>query len=456
MTYALTDSGNAERFAEQHRETALYIGAWKQWLIWDGSRWKRDSRGAVGLLAKETARSIDDEVSEERDDDRRKKLRAHATKSESLAGIKAMIELARAELSADPDDLDRDPWALNVENGTIDLRTGVLREHRREDMFTKVAPVTYSTAAEAPLWYAFLHQVMSGNEGLIRYLQRIVGYALTGVTSEHAMFFSHGDGSNGKSLFHNTIDGVLGDYASKAPRGLLYESKGERHPTELADLFGNRFVLCPEVKQGQRFDDSLIKDLVGEDSLKARRMHQDFWEFTPTHKLFLCGNHKPFVKGTDRGIWRRLRLIPWLVTISREEQDRGLLAKLARERPGILAWAVRGCLEWQRDGLGEPTEVQEATTAYREQQDPVREFLEAKCVFEPDAKVARAVVRTEYESWCKDMGAMPLGAMRFSDSLKERGVTDGGNISRGGELPPANAWRGVRMKTPMEQEMAAE
>lgn len=449
--FALNDTGNAERFAAQHRDAARYVAPQRQWYTWDGTRWLRDARGAVDLLAKDTARSIDDEVAHEQDDDRRKQLRAHATKTQSRAGRENMIALARAELSAEPTDFDRDPWALNVTNGTINLRTGELRAHRREDMITKLAPVVFDPDATSPLWDAFLRRGMAGNEDLIGYLQRFAGYALTGMTSEHVLAFSYGDGDNGKGVFHNTLSRVLGDYASKAPRGLLYETKGDRHPTELADLHGARFVLCPEVKRGQRFDEALVKDLVGEDVIRARRMHQDFWSFEPTHKLFICGNHKPVVSGTDHGIWRRIRLIPWTVTIPPHEKDRNLLGKLQTEASGILTWAVLGCLEWQAFGLGEPSDVDRATAAYRQESDPLHDFYQARCVFDADAKVARRVIRVEYEAWCRDIGAEPIGARRFAESLTARGVRDGGTVSDPRFATPQDAWRGVRLRTDAER-----
>ncbi|MBX3260103.1 MAG: hypothetical protein KF782_10460 [Labilithrix sp.] len=444
-TFALSDSGNAERFAAQHHNKCRYVAKWKTWMVWDGRRWTADVRGAVDLLGKETIRSIDEEVKREQDDDERKRLRAWAAKSESRAGRENIISLARAELAAAPDDFDREPWDLNVENGTLDLRTGELRPHRREDFITKLAPVAYDPNATSPLWTAFLERVMGANAALTGYLQRIIGYALTGTTSEHVLVFSHGSGDNGKSVFHRTISDMLGDYSSKAPRGLLSEPKGERHPTELADLFNARLVLCPEVKRGQRFDEALIKDLVGEDKIKARKMHQDFWEFTPTHKLFICGNHKPVIQGADHGIWRRIRLVPWSVTIPADEKDRALLGKLAKEFPGILAWAVRGCLEWQKSGLGEPPEVDAATEAYREESNPLAEFFASRCTFDPSARVARAALRSSYEAWAKEVGAEPIGAKRFAESLRDRGVTEGPRLYVAAHGTSRDSWQGVQL-----------
>lgn len=443
--FALTDSGNAERFAAQHRDRARYVPAWKQWLIWDGTRWRPDDQCAIDLLAKETARSMDAEVAREPDEDKRKRLRVHAAKMESRQGRENMIALARSELAAAPEGFDSDPWLFNARNGTIDLRAGELRPHRREDMITKLARVDFDPNANAPRWEAFLSRVMGGNADLVAFLQRVAGYSLAGVTTEHVLIFSFGEGDNGKGVFHNALANVLGEYASKAPRGLLYESRNERHPTEFADLFGARFVLCPEVKEGQRFDEALVKDLVGEDRVKARRVFEDFWEFKPTHTLFVCGNHKPVVKGNDHGIWRRIRLIPWTVRIPEEEKDRTLLSKLAAEAPGILAWAVRGCVEWQAKGLGQPPAVEAATAAYRKESNPLHDFFGARCSFEdPEAKVSRRDLRAAYEVWCREVGATAVGPRRFAEAMKARGVEDGGTI-KDNLKRPVDAWKGIQL-----------
>jgi putative DNA primase/helicase len=440
---ALTDLGNAERFADQHRESARYVGAWNSWMVWDGKRWQRDTSNRVALLAKVTARSIDKEVEHAGSDERRASLRKHATKSESRAGIENMIALARGELAAAPNDFDVDPWLLNVNNGTLDLRTGQLRPHAREDMLTKLARVDSDPNARCPQWDDFVSWAMAGNTELVAFLRRAVGYSLAGVTSEHVLVFSHGEGRNGKGVFHNTVARILGDYASKAPRGLLVESRNERPPNELADLHGARFVLCAEVKQGQRFDEGLIKDLVGEDRIKARKLYQDLWEFTPTHTLFLCGNHKPVIHGSDDGIWRRMRLVPWLVQISEDAKDTKLAEKLSLESSGILAWAVRGCLEWQENGLGAPGVVKEATEAFRKESNRLHEFLEARCKLAPELKVARRSLRAAYEAWCKEVGREPLHDKGFAACLRERSVTDGGTVREKPSPNPQPAWKGI-------------
>jgi putative DNA primase/helicase len=450
--FACTDTGNAERFAHQHRDKARYVETWKRWYFWDGTRWREDTTGAVQRLAKETARAINEEVMREVDDDRRKQLRVWAGKSEARAARENMIALARSEagIATAPEAFDADHWALNVANGTLDLRTGELRPHRREDMITKIAPVAYDPNATAPRWDAFMHRVMDGNADQIAYLRRFVGYALTGVIREHAFAFSYGGGMNGKGVFHHTIARVLGEYANTASDLLFFVHKGDGgHPTSVASLLGMRFVLCSEVPADKRFNEPLIKGLTGGDAVRTRRLYENEWDLHPTAKLFFCGNHKPAIKGTDDGIWRRVRLIPWTVKIPAHEADPQLETKLEAELPGILAWAVRGCAEWRDRGLGDAPAVAAATAEYREESDPFAEFFRARCVFAPDAKVTRAALRREYEQWCGSIGSMPLGAKKLAEGLRRCGVTDGGTVRDSMTSAPVDAWSGVRLRSAM-------
>lgn len=314
------------------------------------------------------------------DDKTRNAMFAHAKRSNSKDGIHAMIALAASDLAIGSQDLDTDPWLLNVSNATIDLRTGEMREQRREDFITKMAPVTFDPDADCPLWRKFLDEVFQGNTELIDFIQRLVGYCLTGVTEEHVLPFLHGVGSNGKTTLIETVLMLFGpDYAMKAAPDLLMAKRSESHPTERADLFGKRFVACVETEEGRRMAEALTKELTGGDRVRARRMKEDFWEFTPTHHVWLAGNHKPTITGSDNGIWRRIKLIPFDVVFPEAEQDKKLPAKLAEELPGILNWAIAGCLDWQRDGMREPAIVQAATSEYSVEMDEVGQFIEDYC-----------------------------------------------------------------------------
>lgn len=452
-SYPLTDTGNAERFTWQHKNAARYVADWKMWLLWDDRRWAPDKRCQVDLLAKSTVRGIQLEAGAEPDAALQKSITKHAHKSEGRSGRENMVALAKAELAASPDDFDRDPWILNVENGILDLRTGQLGPHRQEAMITRLAPVVYNASAVCPTWDKFLMRVMGGNVRLVEYLQRVAGYSLTGVTTEHALFFSFGDGENGKGSFHNTLQKILGTYACKTPRGFLLETKQDRHLTELANLAGARFALCGEVSSQQRFDEGLVKDLVGEDKISARKLYENLSEFEPTHKLFIPGNHKPAITGTDHGIWRRIRLIPWTEKIKPEEKDKNLAAKLLAEASGILAWAVRGCLEWQQKGLGEPVEVGEATRAYKDEVDPLKPFLDEFCVVvtSDDVVTSRSHFQEVYRGWCRANGWEPVGARRLASCLYARGIKPGGMVREKGRWPE-RSWTGVRFKTSEERE----
>jgi putative DNA primase/helicase len=274
------------------------------------------------------------------------------------------------------------------------------------------------------LWDAFLHRIFGNSEALIEYVQRLIGYCLTGDVSEQILPIFWGTGANGKSTLVNIIFAMLGlDYSMKAPPDLLMVKRNESHPTERADLFGKRFVACIETDEHKRLAESLVKDLTGGDRLRARRMREDFWEFTPSHKAILCTNHKPVIRGTDYAMWRRIHLVPFNVTIPEVERDKKLGEKLSAELPGILAWAVRGCLAWQRDGLGTPSEVVEATMVFRSQQDVLGQFMDECCHNGEKAQSRASVLYAAYKLWADENGERVIMSQRsFGLALTERGI----------------------------------
>jgi putative DNA primase/helicase len=417
----LTDYGNAERFVDEHGSRVRWCGPWGKWLIFDGKRWIRDDTGEVERLMKATVRRIYAEAAEAEESQERKAIADHAKRSESAKRINDALRLVRSEpgIPVLPRQLDAVPWALNVLNGTVDLRTGELRPHDREDLLSKLAPVEYNPDARASTFEAFMARILP-SEALRRFLQRAIGYAAAGVVSEEILVILYGVGANGKSTLVNVVMEALGDYAMQAAPDLLLAKKGS-HPTELADLFGARFVASVETDEGKRLAEGLVKQLTGRDPIKARRMREDFWQFQPTHTVFLATNHRPEVKGTDHAIWRRLKLAPFEVTIPEAEQDKGLPEKLREELPGILAWIVRGCREWQRDGLGEPEEVRSATTSYRADMDVLAGFIEDRCVVDLDAWTKFADLYAGYQDWCDESGEKAETKRRFGTRLKERG-----------------------------------
>jgi putative DNA primase/helicase len=414
----LTDLGNARRVVQRHGADLRYVHPWRTWLVWDGRRWAEDMTGEAVRRVKETQSSLFSEtatkakeLSELPDDDERKrqlpglmKLMGHCLKWEDTRTIGRCVESARSELGIPvvPASLDRDPFALNVRNGTLDLRTGRLRPHRREDLITKLAPVEYDPAATCPTWRRCLERWMDDNHDLITYLQRLVGYGLTGDVSEQALWFFHGAGANGKSTFLGVILAMMGDYAMQAVSDLLMAKQNESHPTERADLFGKRFVATIETEEGKRLAEALMKQMTGGDKVRARKMRQDFFEFDPTHKIVLAANHKPQVRGTDHAVWRRIKLVPFTVTIPDEEKDKQLPDKLKAELPGILAWCVAGCLDWQRYGIAEPDEVRLATADYQREQDMIYTFVSECCTLHRELKVKVSALYEAYGKWSGD------------------------------------------------------
>jgi putative DNA primase/helicase len=308
---------------------------------------------------------------------------------------------------------------LNVQNGTVDLRTGKLRPHNPADMLTKLAPVTYDMDADCPTWLAFMDRIMASNAELIEYLQRLVGYCLTGDVSEHILPVLWGDGANGKSTLVNCVLHLLGgEYSMPAPEHLLMLRKGEQHPTETACLCGRRFIGAIETEGNRRLAESRVKMLTGGDRLTARRMREDFWDFDPTHKIWLASNHKPIIRGDDLGIWRRVKLIPFVVKIPEEEQDKQLPDKLRAEMPGILMWALSGCLQWQHDGMKEPAIVRGATDKYRQDMDMVAQFVAECCVVGPRFQTLAKQVHEAYAEWGGTMGSRS-----FYAKLRDKGFT---------------------------------
>jgi len=401
-------------------------------------------REAAELAAEAAAEP--EETERKRKSDVAEGLLVWGRKSESRARIEAMIKLAESRVGIPvlPAQLDTDPWLLNVQNGTINLRTGNLQAHQRADLITKLAPVNYDPSAKCPQWEKFLERIMANKPGLIRFLKRATGYTLTGDVSEDCLFVAYGPGRNGKSVFLETLLGLWGDYGHKCPPELLMVKRGEAHPTERTVLFGVRFAPAIETSEGQRLNESLVKELTGGDTISARRMREDFWEFLPTHHLWLATNHKPIIKGTDLGIWSRMRLIPFSVTIPPQERDKRLRGKLKTEWPGILAWAVQGCLDWQQNGLQEPSEVLQATSQYRDEMDVLEDFLAEYCVQKSDAQVKAQDIYAAYQGWAQKSGERAISKTGFGQRLEERGFRRG----RGGH--GVRLWLGIGLIESLE------
>ena len=435
-----TDAGNGELFAHLYGDRVRFDHRRHRWLLWRDHWWVPDADEEVERLALKAANwryKVAPDLFD--DSNERKAEAAWAISSESRMRLDSSLALARAwkPIADTGQEWDNDPWLLGVANGVIDLCSGELRDGRPEDRITMRSPVAYDPDAPYPHWLAFLDRILGGNEALIDFLQRAFGYSLTGDVSEQVLFFLYGTGANGKSTYLGALLDVLGDYGRQAAPGLLLAKRGERHPTEYADLEGARFVSSVEVDEGRRLAEGLVKWLTGGDRMKARKMRQDFYEFRPTYKIWLAANHKPTIIGTDLAIWRRIRLVPFTVVIPPDEQDPCLPEKLRGELPGILAWAVQGCLGWQRDGLDTPQEVETATAAYRAEQDILAGFLEDCCTTDPDEWVTANAFYLAYINWAKDAGEKPLTKTALGLRLAERGFAPGRDRTEG------RLWRGI-------------
>ena len=423
-TPPLTDLGNAERFAKEHGATARYVSAWRRWLVWDGTRWKPDDGPRVMQLAKATAKRIIDEAKHHEDSSRQKAIANHWLASQARSRLEAMIALGASEepIPISHESLDDEPWLLNCANGVVDLASGELLPHNSGRLITLSTGVEYvdRPGYDSPLWDSFLERIFGGNQELIRFNQRLAGLALIGEQREHLLPVCYGGGANGKSVFVNMLQHALGDYASSAPPGLLMATRSDRHPTELAALFRKRLVVVAETKDGQRLDEGLVKSITGGDRITARRMREDFWQFDPSHLAIVVTNHKPVVNGTDYGLWRRLRLIPFNITIPPEERDAGLPDKLRDEAPAILRWMVQGCLDWQRDGLREPEAVMLATGEYKADSDVLGRWLDDECVIHAAGSMKAGDAYRRYQQWCDRGGEDAIKLRSFGEQLKDR------------------------------------
>lgn len=441
-----TDLGNGERFAAQHRGKVLYCHPWEKWFIWDGKRWKLDGAATATKLAKQTVRSIYGEAEACEDDEQREQIAKWASKSEAKAKIDAMIALARSEpgIPVEPEDLDSDGWLLNCQNGTLNLKNGAFLPANPDHKITKIVNSTCSSDAACPTWLNFLEKIMDGNQELIEYLRRAIGYSLTGDDSEQCMFLLYGTGSNGKSTFLDTIKYLLGDYARQAEFSTFLMRKNDTVRNDIADLRGSRFVVAIETENGQRLAESIVKQMTGGDTLKARFLFKEYFEFQPTFKIWLAANHKPVIRGTDNAIWRRIRLVPFAVTIADEEKDKLLKEKLKAEMPGILLWAVQGCLEWKENGgLGGCEAVETATAQYRCDMDAVSDFIDECCLVDDQCRVPKSDLYATYEAWCSKNGEEKLSKRTFGTVMSERGFKDSKVMSK-------RFWTGLAVRSDAE------
>jgi len=424
----LTDAGNADRLLRMHGGQLRYVTEYGKWIVWNKHRWVFDEANGVIFLAELSIKNIIQEAQQISDEDTRRKLINHSLKSESKRSIEAMEFLARSKagIPVRQSELDSNPILLGVKNGVLDLATGLLRDDSAQsELITKQATVEYDQSAVCPKWLAFIDQITGGDEGYAKYIQRAVGYSLTGKTDEQILFFLYGVGANGKSTFVNTVLKLLGDYSQQSASSTFMAKQRGSINNDIARLRGSRFVATTETEEGSRFDESQLKLLTGGDTVTCRFLHKEHFEFEPAFKLWISGNHKPYIKGSDEGIWRRIKLLPFEHCVAPEAQDKSLPTKLVSEMSGILNWAIEGCLEWQREGLGSCSIVDSATVSYRSDMDIIQNWVDECCKADKSAKERAGVLYNSYRQWALENGEWQMSARQFSRKLIERGVSKG-------------------------------
>lgn len=449
-----TDIGNARRLVNMHGQDLHWISQWRAapWLIWNGQRWARDRTGEIDRRAKDTADTILIEAALGPDTaDKAKRVR-FALDTSRRPRLEAMIALARTEpgIPIQPLDLDADPWLLNVNNGTLDLRTGRLHPHRRDNLITKIAPVVYDPDARHPVWDQFITEATNGDPTFAAFLARAVGYSLTGSTAEEVLFFLLGRAATGKSTFIAALEATLGDYSTHADFETFLARTGVGGPRpDIARLAGARFVNSVEVDDGAKLAEGLVKTLTGGDLITARFLFGDEFEYKPQFKLWLAANHAPRVGHGDDAIWRRILRIPFDTVIPKERRDpqvKALLTDPTEAGPAILAWAVQGCLEWQAHGLQVPTVITTATGQYRADMDPLKDFLEEYCTLGTDDNhwVTAAALRKAYEDWAHEVGLRKtLHPRDFAEALRGHGARN--DTTKRVDGRSQRVWTGIRL-----------
>jgi putative DNA primase/helicase len=410
-----SDEALALEFSDKHAAELRYVASFKRWHIWSGSHWRADDTMQAFDFARAVCRSAAALVPPER-----KRIAFAVAAATTVAAVERLARADRRHATTAAQ-WDPEAWIFNTPR-KIDLRTGIEYAPRHEDYCTKIAAVAPAHIA-TPIWRTFLDRITAGNPELQNYLQRMAGYCMTGDTSEHVLFFLHGSGANGKSVFINTLRAIWGDYACVAPMTTFMASHTDQHPTDLAMLRGVRLVVAQETEVGRQWAEAKIKAITGGGPVRARFMRQDFFEYTPQFKLVIVGNHKPALRSVDEAMRRRIHLVPFIVTIPPEERERELLEKLKPEWPGILQWAVAGCLEWQKIGLAPPPAVGEATKEYLAEEDALARWIEECCDTGKHLWGIGAKLWSNWKAWSEANNELTGTRKQFAQGLKDRGFT---------------------------------
>lgn len=424
--YTFDDMGNAERFVDLFGENVRYCYTEKKWYFYNSMRWSVDNLGVILRMADKCVEAMKAEAKlylqadEESGGDMAKKFEKHMKSSRSNKSKKAMLNEIEHHLPILPIQMDRYKMALNTPSGIINLKNGDVKAHNPEYYFTKITSVDCAEAADCPRWLAFLDDIFAGDKDLIRYIQKAVGYSLTGSTAEQCAFFLYGTGRNGKSTFIDVIRDVFGDYAANIqPETIMVKSsQSNAINSDIARLKGARLVTSVEPNEGVRLNEGLLKQLTGDDTVTARKLYSEEFEFKPEFKLWMATNHKPIIRGTDTGIWRRIHMIPFNVQIPEDKVDKNLTHKLKAEMTGIFKWCIDGCLMWQREGLQMPAAVLKSVREYRREMDVISAFIEDKCTLE--GTVQASMLYAAYASWADSNNEYCMSNTKFSTELAKR------------------------------------
>lgn len=443
----LTEVGAAERFVDQYGDRIQFCHDWGSWLIWDGARWAVDQTGTIIPMVVRMIRNIPKEA-QNMDEDSKKAYAKFSKSLEKNRTVSNVLKQSESLVPALSKDLDANQWKINCLNGMLDLATGKLWPHDPRELNTKIIPVVYDPNAQCPRYNAFLHEAMCGDEELIEFMDQFAGITLTGSVREQCFVVLYGNGNNGKSVELNIRRAIMGDYGKTAPPNVFIEKKqGDGIPNDLADLQGTRLVVDSETKEQVRFNEQRIKAVTGGEPIKARFLHREFFEYVPQFKLWIASNHRPAVSGTDKGFWRRIRLIPFNAVIPEKKKILDLDKIIIQEElPGILNRALQGCLRWQKAGrLFTPEKVLLATEEYRKDMDIIGQFIEECCEMGTGYSVMKAELYEAYRRWAISSGhKVPLTSMKFSIKMKERNLF-GEREHR--NLNGKHSWEGIRLKS---------
>lgn len=419
LAFTDTDTGNAERIVALYGNDIRYVGQWDTWVFWNGCYWQKDTIGHIPRLAQAMIKQFLSAAVNIEDADKRKTVVRYTFTCLSRKSIDNMLVRAKDQLGmrVDASVFDSDPWLLNCANGTLNLKTGKLQPHAQTDLITRIIPTRFDPCAQAPTWSNFLNTVFAGDQELIDYIQRAIGYSITGDVREDCLHFAFGDGGNGKSTFFKALETLLGEYAHKSPSSMLMAQKFEGIPVDVASLQSKRLVVASEINKNARWNEAKIKDLTGGDKLTARYMRANPFSFEPTHKLWIYGNNKPIISGSDTGIKRRMRLIPFPVKISETILNEDFDALLIPELSGILNWAVVGCLEWQKRGLKPVETVSHATANYIDEMDWLQTFIDDYCIVDARERCMFKYFYEHYVNKCKALGEYINSKHEFQERL---------------------------------------